>query len=335
MYRLFLFVLLVTVMGFSQDKRNNIAVNDLVGEGVDQTTAMTISERLRVELINTHAFKVMERSQMDKILQEQGFQQTGCTDNSCIVKIGQFLGVENMVIGVIGKVGSMYTISLRMVNVATGEVLYTASEDCRCEIEDVLTTSTPNIAKKLQGAVEKAVFGTLTIKTVPDSATVLINNNKIGFTSYSNDRFIPGKYSLTLRKPTYEPIAQEIEIELNKTVDLSFNLEHTKVFFDSIKTAIKQKHLHKLLVRQLIWGCLAAGVGGAGYYFNNQANNNITKENEAKANYQSAKPGADFNGLYNSYVTASNNVNNALLTRNILYGVSGALALCFVISFAF
>lgn len=317
------------------DKKINIAVSDLVGQGIDQTTAATISERLRVELINTQAFRVMERSQMASILQEQGFQQSDCSDNSCIVKMGQLLGVENMVMGVIGKVGSMFTISLRMVNVATGEVLYTASEDCRCEIEDVLTTSTPSIAKKLQGAVEKAVFGTLTIRTVPDNATVLINNNKIGVTNYINDRFIPGKYSLTLRRPTYEPIAQEIEIELNKTVDLSFNLEHTKVYFDSIKTEMKRKRLHKLLVRQLIWGCLAAAGGGAGWYFNSQAENNIHKEDAAKANYQAAKPGADFNSLYNSYVNAGNNVDKSILRRNILYGAAGTFTVCFLISFAF
>ena len=318
-----------------QDKRISIAVNDLAGQGIDQPTSATISERLRVELINTQAFRVMERSQMANILQEQGFQQTDCVDNSCIVQMGQLLGVEHMVMGTIGKVGSMYTISLRMVNVATGEVLYTASEDCRCEIEDVLTQSTPRIAMKLELAVEKAIFGTLNVKTVPESANVLINNNKIGVTNYFNDRFVPGKYQLSVQKPTYNPLTQNIEVERNKVDSLTFKLEHTTAFLDSVKKATKHERFRAKFARQMVLGCLAAGFGATGYYFNTRAQKSIDRENQAKENYLAAEEGADFVSLYNAYQKAGNDAEKPVVTRDIFYGVAGAFVLSFGISFAF
>ena len=149
-----LFPLNLFATGFISQNKMNIAVNDLIGQNIELSAAAIISERLRVELINTQSFRVMERSQMESILKEQGFQQTGCTDNSCAVEMGKLLGVDNMVIGSIGRLGGIYTISLRLANVATGEVIYTASEDCRCSIEDVLTNVIKNVAMKLDLAIQ-------------------------------------------------------------------------------------------------------------------------------------------------------------------------------------
>ena len=34
---------------------------------------------------------------MEQILVEQGFQQSGCTTNECMVEVGKLIGVENIV----------------------------------------------------------------------------------------------------------------------------------------------------------------------------------------------------------------------------------------------
>jgi TolB-like protein len=334
--QVFLLVTFLFAASFAaQDKRISIAVNDLMGQGIDQPTATTISERLRVELINTQAFRVMERSQMANILHEQGFQQTDCVDNSCIVQMGQLLGVEHMVMGTIGKVGSMYTISLRLVNVATGEVLYTASEDCRCEIEDVLTAATPRIAMKLELAVEKAIFGTLNIKSTPDIATILINNNKIGFTNYANDRFMPGSYQLIVQKPTYEPVTKEIVIERNKAVNIFITLEHTKAFSDSLRRATWREHIQKMVVRQIIIGGLGLVAAGVGYHYNTVASNRVAEYNQTYAAYRNAPANSQFNALWQAYQDKGKAVDEAVMYRNISYSVAGAFGVGFCISFLF
>jgi len=72
-----------------------IAVSDVLGKGLPQSQADIISDRLRGELVKTGHFSVMERAQMDEVLKEQGFQQSGaCTEQSCIVAMGQMLGVQ-------------------------------------------------------------------------------------------------------------------------------------------------------------------------------------------------------------------------------------------------
>ncbi|MDD5675201.1 MAG: CsgG/HfaB family protein [Chitinivibrionales bacterium] len=80
--------------GDSTQTKTNIAVSDLTGQGIDASTAAVISDRLRSELFNTGMVSVLERSQMQEILKEQGFQQTGCTSDQCAVETGQLLGLN-------------------------------------------------------------------------------------------------------------------------------------------------------------------------------------------------------------------------------------------------
>ncbi|MBD3392197.1 MAG: hypothetical protein GF418_09000 [Chitinivibrionales bacterium] len=119
------------------------------GNDVSEGESQIISDRLRVELFRTGNVEVMEREQMDVILKEQGFQASGaCSDEGCMVEMGQLLGVKNMIAGSIGRLGSMYLINCRSVSVATGKIVKVVSVDIKGEIEDVVEELAP-IAWKL------------------------------------------------------------------------------------------------------------------------------------------------------------------------------------------
>src|SRR4030042_5339882 len=84
---------------FSQKFKDNIAVMELNGNGISQNELVGFSNRLRVELFNTDRFNVIERSKMDEILKEQGFQQTGCFNTECAIEAGKLIGVNKIVVG--------------------------------------------------------------------------------------------------------------------------------------------------------------------------------------------------------------------------------------------
>ncbi len=149
-------VLLLTIPLLAETKNKEpIALSDLTPQGsIDASAAAAISDRLRNELFKTDVFTVVERGQMQEILKEQGFQQSGCTSDACAVEIGQLLGVKYIVVGSIAKVGATYTLNARIVDVATGKIVHTANSDCRCEIDDVLLKSTVDIAKNLASSVK-------------------------------------------------------------------------------------------------------------------------------------------------------------------------------------
>ena len=134
-WAVFLFSFPVTVQ--AQD-RLAVAVMDLEGRGISAMEAATLTDRLRSEMVNVGAFQVVERGQMEMLLEEQGFQQTGCTSAECAVEMGKLLGVQAMATGSIGKLGTMWTLDVRMFDVGTGEISKVSSRNFQGGVEGLL-----------------------------------------------------------------------------------------------------------------------------------------------------------------------------------------------------
>jgi hypothetical protein len=137
---LLLMLFLFVCAGFAQQKKETIAVMSLKGSsGITKDEAELLSDRLRAELFKTGMVDVMEREQMSEILKEQGFQQSGaCTNESCLIEMGQILGVKKLVSGSIGKIGSMYLLNLRLIDIKTAKISKSVSEDIKGDLEDVV-----------------------------------------------------------------------------------------------------------------------------------------------------------------------------------------------------
>ncbi|HXH63295.1 MAG TPA: CsgG/HfaB family protein, partial [Gemmatimonadales bacterium] len=67
-------------------------VTDLFGNDVD--IGKGIADMLVTNLVRDGHYSVIERKQLDKILQEQNFQQSGRADPSSAVKLARLLGVD-------------------------------------------------------------------------------------------------------------------------------------------------------------------------------------------------------------------------------------------------
>ena len=100
-----------------------IAVLTLEGKGITQQEAEILTERLRSALVQDGRYQVVERTQMETILAEQGFQQSGCMSNECLIQAGLILGVQQMVGGTVGKIGYSYAVDLRLFDVETSEII--------------------------------------------------------------------------------------------------------------------------------------------------------------------------------------------------------------------
>lgn len=127
-----------------------IAVTQLSSKGLDEQEAHSLTDALRSELGKNDEFHVIERTSMEEILKEQGFQQSGaCSEASCAITIGQLLAVKYMVLGNVGKVGKTYTMNVRIVDVGTGSILRDITEYHRGEVDGLLTELLPVIVKNL------------------------------------------------------------------------------------------------------------------------------------------------------------------------------------------
>jgi len=159
-----LFILIFVLIAFSEEKAqkikridNYIAVFDLetIGE-VKKDLSKPLTESISLEVVKSGKYEVIERSNMDKILQEQKFQQSVCTSTECVVEVGQLLGVGKVIMGSVSIVGKTYYLSLKLVNVETGKIENVSEDRCKCEIDDLIDSS-KRIAKRLiEDAVPKS-----------------------------------------------------------------------------------------------------------------------------------------------------------------------------------
>lgn len=104
--------------------RDNIrlAVLEFEPKNVTPETAETVTELIRTSLFNTGRFTVVEREQVQQILQEQQFQSTGLTDMKEAVEIGRLLNVQKLLLGSVNRLGNTHILNARMVDIQSGAV---------------------------------------------------------------------------------------------------------------------------------------------------------------------------------------------------------------------
>ena len=143
----------------SSKEKITVAVMDFNSQYISKLEAETISQRFRSKLVETGIFTVVEREKMNEILDEQGFQMTGCTDSECIIEAGQMLNVEKMITGFVGKFRDTYTLDARMIDIKTGSIVVTVSRDYENNINKLLA-DLGGVARKIggEGDVGKSHF---------------------------------------------------------------------------------------------------------------------------------------------------------------------------------
>jgi curli biogenesis system outer membrane secretion channel CsgG len=162
--------------------KKNIALMEFVARGLSETEAAIISDRIRLELKNTGVFNVIEREMMNAILKEQSFQQSGCTESECLVEVGQLLAVEKMVGGSISKVGNLFVIEARIIDVKTGSIDYNVAEDYSGPIELLLVNVTKKVAQRLAG--QEPAAPTVTTPVYAGQADLIVNSTPAGGVIY-------------------------------------------------------------------------------------------------------------------------------------------------------
>ncbi|SVB17121.1 uncharacterized protein METZ01_LOCUS169975, partial [marine metagenome] len=78
---------------FSQSfSQTTVAVLEFETEGLDNISSSALSSIVRREVRNNKEYLLIDRNMMKAVLEEQGFQQSGCVSSECAVQVGELLG---------------------------------------------------------------------------------------------------------------------------------------------------------------------------------------------------------------------------------------------------
>ncbi|MBT4483196.1 MAG: formylglycine-generating enzyme family protein [Candidatus Latescibacteria bacterium] len=149
----FLFVLLILMeifqpqSSYAQGRDYGLAVLDLQANGIAESEALALSDVLRSSILNViqeqadkiqGSYKLIERSQMNRIFDEFDVQNIGCTDVSCAIEFGKMLNAERVIIGSVGLVGSTYIVVARIVDVESTNMLVSVNRNVPSPIDNVI-----------------------------------------------------------------------------------------------------------------------------------------------------------------------------------------------------
>jgi TolB-like protein len=123
----------------------------ILAAGMDPTAAVPVTDKIVEELVNSGKFTVLDRANVDRILQEKEFQlSSGIVRNEEIRQAGEYLGADYVVLANASRVGSTYVISAKMIDVVTGEIAAQASTEKQGKI-DVLLEIARTVGKQISG----------------------------------------------------------------------------------------------------------------------------------------------------------------------------------------
>ena len=137
------------------------------GVGVSQADVDGISA-IFITYFRPSGYTMVERTRIDKVLEEQGFQRSRMTEQQ-MVRVGEILNVSKIVVGDVNIVMGQYNVDVRVINVESGVISATegatfAGASYRTHMQSIAQKLASKIAMKSGHTVQATPKPTITAK---------------------------------------------------------------------------------------------------------------------------------------------------------------------------
>ena len=146
------------------------------GVGISQSDVDGISA-IFITYFQPSGYTMVERTQIDKVIEEQGFQRSNMTQSQ-MVRVGQILNVSKIVVGDINVVMNQYNVDARVINVESGTIAATegatfATSSYRSSMQNVATKLASKIAITPGPVVQAKPSTTIVAPVSPQKRTAV------------------------------------------------------------------------------------------------------------------------------------------------------------------
>ncbi len=194
---------LLTTSLFSSDLKNlkkRVAVVSFTDKAnYGNNIGNGIADMLVTSLVESKKFIVVERSELDKIMQEQGLGMSGAVTPQSAAKIGKLLGVELIITGSVSEFGTKKdriggalsklsgfnlgissesarcVVDIRLVNTTTGEIIAASSAEGKESSKSLDNVGVSGINFRNSSTWDKTILGKAARKSVKKCVKIIIN----------------------------------------------------------------------------------------------------------------------------------------------------------------
>ena len=96
-----------------------------------------VSEMLTTSFVNSEAFKIIEREQLQKVVREFQLSQSGIIDTSYAKQIGKIAGADAIVTGSVTKIGNDLRLDARIIDVESGIILTAEKTEGKVDLRSI------------------------------------------------------------------------------------------------------------------------------------------------------------------------------------------------------
>lgn len=130
MKKIFLIAILTILSGAYHNaagqelERQRIAVFDPASSGtsIDDGTKIAVREIISSTIVNTGKYSIVERSLLEKVMEEQKFSNSGAVDDMQATEIGKLAGANKVVLSVVTLTGGRNMLSIKIIDVTTATI---------------------------------------------------------------------------------------------------------------------------------------------------------------------------------------------------------------------
>lgn len=165
-------------MSDSVHVKRTVSVLDFQANSPDLgSMGVEVAGAIGARILALDRFQVIERTQVQRILQEQGFESSGaCDASNCQVQMGRLLGVDWIVTGSVGQIPGGYSTNIRLLEVSTGRILYQKHDVFQGNVVTYLTERVPELGEQIFRGRPEAVLTDSLIELKENDVKVLVGS---------------------------------------------------------------------------------------------------------------------------------------------------------------
>lgn len=197
------------LMALSMQAQRCAVLEFKAGVGISQNDVDGISA-IFITYFRPAGYTMVERTQIDKVIEEQGFQRSRMTQAQ-MVRVGEILNVSKIVVGDINVVMGQYNVDTRVISVETGTI---AATEGATFAASSYRTSMQGVAQKL--AAKIAITPGATVQASAPAASTSRTRNKVEVL-YEYLKIFPKEIGTFQSEPT------SVIAQINKQAQYGYN----------------------------------------------------------------------------------------------------------------
>lgn len=230
--------------------------------GIEPELVARLETLFRMELARLSKVPLPTRRDIERSVTADQQQCTG--EEKCLAAVGKKLGVDIVVTGTVGAMGSAYVLNIKAVDSATAKQVQRIQSDPLRGSPDELIEGVRVAAYKL--LAPEQLHGSIQIQTDIVGAQVKLDGRPMGKTPLPNLGVIGklglGKHDLRVEAPGYDPFSDEIDVHFQKVARAEVRLLASKETIGTGKIAtIERKPVYTRPWFIAIVGVAAVGLG--------------------------------------------------------------------------